>query len=112
MVRAEAEHTMSEEGVGLLEGAEEGREPSGPGTAGKPGASSSNSGSNGGGAYSLEASIAAELEAIYKEEKVVSIAKIGWLTTVFAVVLAVNVSKGGGGFPSPFGMRCGSPGYW
>ena len=56
--------------------------------------------------------MAAELEGIYQDERTVSVKKMGVLLAVFVVVLAVNIAKGGGGYVSPFGMRCGSPGFW
>ena len=31
---------------------------------------------------------------------------------MFAVVLSVNVVKGGGAFPSPIGIQCGSGAFW
>lgn len=38
--------------------------------------------------------------------------KVGVLTGVFVVVLAVNLLKGGGAFPSPLGIECGSYAFW
>ncbi len=38
--------------------------------------------------------------------------KVGVLTGVFVVVLAVNLLKGGGAFPSPLGIKCGSYAFW
>lgn len=34
------------------------------------------------------------------------------LAVTFAVVLVVNLLKGGGAFKSPLGIRCGSPSFW
>jgi len=34
------------------------------------------------------------------------------LVTLFVVVLTINLLKGGGGFPSPVGIQCGSRGFW
>ena len=34
------------------------------------------------------------------------------LVTLFVVVLTINLLKGGGAFPSPLGIRCGSNGFW
>lgn len=34
------------------------------------------------------------------------------LTGVFVVVLTVNLLKGGGAFPSPLGIKCGSYAFW
>lgn len=38
--------------------------------------------------------------------------QVGVLTGVFIVVLAVNLLKGGGAFPSPLGIKCGSYAFW
>lgn len=38
--------------------------------------------------------------------------KVGVLTGVFVVVLAVNLLKGGGAFTSPLGIECGSYAFW
>lgn len=38
--------------------------------------------------------------------------KVGVLTGVFVVVLTVNLLKGGGAFPSPLGIKCGSYAFW
>lgn len=40
------------------------------------------------------------------------VAKVGVLTGVFVVVLSVNLLKGGGAFPSPLGIECGSYAFW
>ncbi|CAN0553810.1 unnamed protein product, partial [Laminaria digitata] len=37
---------------------------------------------------------------------------VGVLSGVFVVVLAVNLLKGGGAFPSPLGIKCGSYAFW
>mmetsp|Transcript_91455 Transcript_91455/g.261198 ORF Transcript_91455/g.261198 Transcript_91455/m.261198 type:complete len:518 (+) Transcript_91455:141-1694(+) len=55
--------------------------------------------------------ISPELQKIYDEERVVPLFKVGVLWAVFVVVLAVNLLKGGGAFPSPLGIECGSPGF-
>ena len=34
------------------------------------------------------------------------------LVVTFVVILFINVLKGGGAFPSPLGVRCGSPSFW
>lgn len=41
-----------------------------------------------------------------------SVPKVGVLTGVFVVVLSVNLLKGGGAFPSPLGIKCGSYAFW
>lgn len=56
--------------------------------------------------------ISSELQKIYDEEKTVPLFKVGVLWAVFVVVLAINLLKGGGAFPSPLGIKCGSNGYW
>ena len=39
--------------------------------------------------------------------------KAAILSTMVAVVVVLNLLKGGGGaFPSPLGLECGSAGYW
>lgn len=38
--------------------------------------------------------------------------QVGVLSGVFVVVLAVNLLKGGGAFPSPLGIECGSYAFW
>ena len=55
--------------------------------------------------------ISPELQKIYDEERVVPLFKVGVLWAVFVVVLAINLLKGGGAFPSPLGIECGSPGF-
>lgn len=56
--------------------------------------------------------ISPELQLIYDEEKTVPLFKVGVLWAVFIVVLAINLLKGGGAFPSPIGIMCGTTGYW
>jgi uncharacterized membrane protein YfcA len=53
-----------------------------------------------------------ELSDIYEEESTVPWWKLQLLWAIFAVVIAVNILKGGGGFESPVGITCGSNGYW
>ena len=53
----------------------------------------------------------AELQAILEEEKTPPLSKVAALACMFAVVLFINVLKGGGGF-SPLGIACGSFGFW
>lgn len=53
-----------------------------------------------------------ELEQIYYEESKVPTANIMVLVTLFIVVLTINLLKGGGAFPSPIGIECGSRGFW
>lgn len=42
----------------------------------------------------------------------IDLSKVGVLSGVFVVVLAVNLLKGGGAFPSPLGIKCGSYAFW
>lgn len=53
-----------------------------------------------------------ELNQILEEERVVPSINITILVVMFVVVLAINLLKGGGAFPSPLGIRCGSTGFW
>lgn len=54
----------------------------------------------------------AELEQIVEDERVTPRVNLNILITLFVVVLAVNVLKGGGAFRSPLGIVCGSTGFW
>lgn len=53
-----------------------------------------------------------ELQQILDEEKKVPMANVFLLCSMFFVVLTVNVLKGGGAFPSPLGIKCGSRSFW
>ena len=53
-----------------------------------------------------------ELIAILKEERTAPLSKMCLLVLTFAVVLLLNVLKGGGAFASPLGIQCGSLGFW
>lgn len=53
-----------------------------------------------------------ELEAILERERHTPMGNIKILVTLFVVVLTINLLKGGGAFPSPLGIRCGSNGFW
>ncbi|CAM9756197.1 unnamed protein product, partial [Choristocarpus tenellus] len=53
-----------------------------------------------------------ELKQILDEERFTPLFKVGTLTGVFIIVLAVNLLKGGGAFPSPLGIKCGSYAFW
>lgn len=53
-----------------------------------------------------------ELAAVYEEERSVPGWKFGLLWAVFALVIGVSLLKGGGGYPSPIGISCGSSGFW
>lgn len=52
------------------------------------------------------------LEQILEEEKHVPRSHIALLVTLFIVVLLINILKGGGAFPSPLGIKCGSFAFW
>lgn len=53
-----------------------------------------------------------ELEQILEDERHTPSANLTILITLFVVVLAINLLKGGGAFPSPIGIKCGSTGFW
>lgn len=53
-----------------------------------------------------------ELATIVEEERHTPKGNIMILVTLFVVVLVINLLKGGGAFPSPLGIRCGSRGFW
>jgi len=63
-------------------------------------------------ALETEASRKEQLERILEEEKIVPMTNIYLLVAMFVVVLAINILKGGGAFPSPIGIQCGSPSFW
>lgn len=53
-----------------------------------------------------------ELMKIMDEERFSSKSNITTLVVMFVVVLFINVMKGGGAFPSPLGIECGSTAFW
>jgi len=53
-----------------------------------------------------------DLKKILDEERRVPMGNVHALAVTFAVVLVVNLLKGGGAFKSPLGIRCGSPSFW
>ena len=53
-----------------------------------------------------------ELNQILEEEKTVPMTNVYILVALFVVVLSINVVKGGGAFPSPIGIKCGSSMFW
>lgn len=55
---------------------------------------------------------AQELKDILEEERHVPAANIATLMCLFVVILAINLLKGGGAFPSPIGIKCGSRSFW
>ena len=52
-----------------------------------------------------------ELQKILDEERTISLPKVYALSTLFVLILTLNLLKGGGAF-SPLGIRCGSDGWW
>ena len=53
-----------------------------------------------------------ELAQILDEERTTPIGNLQVLIVTFAVVLFINLMKGGGAFHSPLGIRCGSSSFW
>jgi uncharacterized membrane protein YfcA len=60
----------------------------------------------------LEEDLKKELQAIIDQEREAPLINIKILVALFVVVLAVNLLKGGGAFPSPLGIKCGSTSFW
>lgn len=55
----------------------------------------------------------AELVAIVEEERQTApLWKVGVLMGMFTLIVAMNLAKGGGAFPSPLGIECGSTSFW
>jgi hypothetical protein len=54
----------------------------------------------------------AVLEKILEEERVTPMFNVKVMVGLFVVVLAMNLLKGGGAFPSPIGITCGSQEFW
>ncbi len=52
------------------------------------------------------------LKKILEEEKVIPTGNLTLLVIMFVVVLFINLMKGGGAFPSPLGIKCGSTSFW
>ena len=53
-----------------------------------------------------------ELDKLLEEERHVPWEKVKALCIMFVVVLFLNLMKGGGAFPSPVGIKCGSNLFW
>eukprot|EP00981_Chlorochromonas_danica_P007447 scaffold1754_cov180-Ochromonas_danica.AAC.3 len=53
-----------------------------------------------------------ELEALVDSERNTPIDKVFSVSVLVGVVIILNLLKGGGAFPSPLGIQCGSQGYW
>ena len=64
------------------------------------------------GLIETEASKKEQLAQILEDERVVPLINIKILVAMFIVVLTMNLLKGGGAFPSPLGIRCGSKSFW
>ena len=52
------------------------------------------------------------LAKLLDEDKHVPMKHVQVLVLTFVVIIFVNLMKGGGAFPSPLGIRCGSPSFW
>ena len=52
------------------------------------------------------------LKKILEEERTTPVFNVKILVVLFVVVLAMNLLKGGGAFPSPIGIKCGSKAFW
>jgi len=59
-----------------------------------------------------EKSYSAELAEILEEERFAPKMNINILIGLFVVILSMNLLKGGGAFPSPIGIKCGSGLFW
>jgi len=59
-----------------------------------------------------EKSYSAELAEILQEERYAPKMNINMLVGLFVVILSMNLLKGGGAFPSPIGIQCGSGLFW
>lgn len=53
-----------------------------------------------------------ELAKILEEERTIPMGNLQVLIVTFAVVLFINLMKGGGAFHSPLGIQCGSSSFW
>ena len=52
------------------------------------------------------------IETITEQERHVKPKSVSLIVFMFLVVVVVNILKGGGGFPSPIGITCGSLAFW
>lgn len=52
------------------------------------------------------------IETITEQERHMKPQNISLIVFMFLVVVVVNILKGGGGFPSPIGITCGSLAFW
>lgn len=53
-----------------------------------------------------------QLQTILDEERTTPVFNVNVLFCMFIVVLMINLLKGGGAFPSPIGIKCGSGAFW
>eukprot|EP00804_Cyclotella_cryptica_P022976 CCRYP_014995-RB/>CCRYP_014995-RB protein AED:0.21 eAED:0.21 QI:76/1/1/1/1/1/3/81/595 len=53
-----------------------------------------------------------QLQSIIDQERHVKKHNVTLLISMFLVILSVNILKGGGGYPSPIGISCGSIAFW
>ena len=52
------------------------------------------------------------LAKLLEEDRHVPMKHVKVLVLTFGIIIFVNLMKGGGAFPSPLGIRCGSPSFW
>ena len=52
------------------------------------------------------------LDHIIEQERQPKTQSVALIVVMFVVVLAINILKGGGGFASPVGIKCGSAAFW
>ena len=60
----------------------------------------------------LDEKDAVDLKNMMEQERSAPLGNVKALVLMFVVVLVINVLKGGGGFPSPLGIQCGSTSFW
>jgi hypothetical protein len=60
----------------------------------------------------LDAEKEEELQRILDEERKTPMFNVNLLVGLFVVILAMNLLKGGGAFPSPIGIKCGTTVFW
>jgi hypothetical protein len=60
----------------------------------------------------MEIEKAEELQKILDEERVTPTYNVSLLMGLFVIILAINLLKGGGAFPSPIGIKCGTQSFW
>lgn len=60
----------------------------------------------------LEIEKAEALQKILDEERDTPMYNVTLLVGLFIVILGINLLKGGGAFPSPIGIKCGTQSFW